>query len=498
MINPLRSYSSTTDSGVACLGRVPTHWEVRRLGQIGELSKGRGGNKADEVSTGTPCVRYGDLYTCHEFFIHASRSAIPERATANYTRIRFGDVLFAGSGETIDEIGKSAVCLMRSEARCGGDIIRFRSRGPVDARYLGYATGCRSAVLQKAAMGRGITVMHVYAAQLKRLALPIPPLSEQAAIAHFLDHVDGRIRRYIRAKEKLIALLEEQKQAVIHQAVTGQIDVRTGQSYPVYKDSGVEWLGEAPVHWDIVPLRRVTLDRCDGPFGSGLKSSHYRDYGVRVVRLQNIGHGKFRDSNAAFISARHSATLGDHSVLPNDLLVAGLGDRNHPAGRACVAPGGLGPAMVKADCFRFRLNEGRIGPRFAALQLTATAAAATALLSTGSTRQRINLQSTGARAVSVPPLREQAHIVKHVDIRVAGIRRSQQAATRQAEFASEYRTRLIADLVTGKLDVREAAGSLPEVDPLEIETDREESGGARSAVAGELADVDDVSRSADA
>jgi type I restriction enzyme S subunit len=71
------------------------------------------------------------------------------------------------------------------------------------------------------------------------------------AITRYLDHVDRRIRRIIRAKQKLIALLEEQKQAVIHQAVTGQIDVRTGRPHPVYKPSGVEWLGDVPEHWEV-------------------------------------------------------------------------------------------------------------------------------------------------------------------------------------------------------------------------------------------------------
>ena len=77
----------------------------------------------------------------------------------------------------------------------------------------------------------------------KHLPCSIPPLPEQTAIVRFLDHADRHIRRYIRAKQKLIALLEEQKQAIIHQAVTGQIDVRTGEPHPSYKDSGVEWLG---------------------------------------------------------------------------------------------------------------------------------------------------------------------------------------------------------------------------------------------------------------
>ena len=82
----------------------------------------------------------------------------------------------------------------------------------------------------------------------KTIYVCVPPFTEQANIVRFLDHADRRIRRYIRAKEKLIALLEEQKQAIIHQAVTGRIDVRTGQPYPAYKPSGVEWLGDVPAH----------------------------------------------------------------------------------------------------------------------------------------------------------------------------------------------------------------------------------------------------------
>ncbi|MDE0100353.1 MAG: restriction endonuclease subunit S, partial [Truepera sp.] len=127
-------------------------------------------------------------------------------------------MLFAASGETIDEIGKSAVNLIQSEACCGGDVILFRPERQVEARYMGYATDCRSAAAQKATMGRGTTVMHIYGGQLKYLTLPLPPLPEQIAITHFLDYTDRRIQRYIRAKQKLITLLEEQKQAIIHQA----------------------------------------------------------------------------------------------------------------------------------------------------------------------------------------------------------------------------------------------------------------------------------------
>ena len=238
MTSDLRSYPEMKDSGVGALGRVPAHWQVRKLVQIGRFSKGNGGSKMDELQTGIPCIRYGDLYTSHTYFIHQSQGRISRERVEDYTPISYGDVLFAASGETIEEIGKSAVNLIKDEAYCGGDIILFRPNIEAHPKFMGYATDFRPATDQKARMGRGFTVVHVYSDQLKRLAVPLPPLREQASIVRFLDHAARRIQRSIRAKEKLIALLEEEKQVVIHQAVTGQIDVRTGQPYPAYRPSG--------------------------------------------------------------------------------------------------------------------------------------------------------------------------------------------------------------------------------------------------------------------
>ena len=463
----LPPYADYKDSGVEWLGKVPAHWEVMRLRRLGRLFKGGGGTKEDEREDGIPCVRYGDLYTHHRFFITASRACVtPELAATTYTPIRYGDVLFAGSGETIDEIGKSAVNLIPGPACCGGDVIIFRPSIDADARFLGYVTDCSPSARQKARIGRGFTVMHIYSSDLKYMTVAIPPLPEQAAIVRFLDHADRRIRRYIRARKKLITLLEERKKAIIHEAVTGKLDVRTGRPYPAYKDSGVEWLGEVPAHWQAAQLRRMAVDRCDGPFGSGLKSAHYTERGIRVVRLQNIGHGEFRDSDAAFISQSHYASLGDHSVLPGDILVAGLGDDSHPPGRACVAPENIVPAMVKADCFRFRPDMEQVEPQFMAHQLTATAVAASAVLSTGATRSRTNLQSASARVVGIPNVREQRLIVAFISLATSSICVAQQAAKQQVAAFGEYRTRLIADVVTGKLDVRDAAKRMPAIDPL--------------------------------
>src|SRR3989442_1243719 len=149
MTADLKPYPEYKESGLPWLGQVPAHWEVRQARHIGRFLKGVGGTKEDSVPVGVPCVRYGELYTAHTYFIRASRAFIKAERAAGYTPIQYGDVLFAASGETIEEIGKSAVNLMRVAAVCGGDVIVLRPSVPVHAPFLGYAMDCRPATNQK-------------------------------------------------------------------------------------------------------------------------------------------------------------------------------------------------------------------------------------------------------------------------------------------------------------------------------------------------------------
>lgn len=161
MVSSLKPYPAYKPSGTRWLGNVPAHWEISHLGRVGRFSKGSGGTKEDESEQGVPCIRYGDLYMRHEFFITKTKACVPHRiAAAAYTPIQYSNVLFAGSGETIDEIGKSAVNLISGPACCGGDVIIFRPSININARFLGYATDGPQAACEKACMGRGITVMH--------------------------------------------------------------------------------------------------------------------------------------------------------------------------------------------------------------------------------------------------------------------------------------------------------------------------------------------------
>ena len=225
IVDTPKPYANTKASEADALGDIPSHWDVTKLGRIGHFFKGGGGTKQDESENGVPCVRYGDLYTNHDYFIHDSRSKIPNEVVANYTPIRHGDVLFAGSGETIDAIGKSAVNLIHGSAYAGGDVIIFRPSIDIDLTFLGYATDCRAARYQKSRMGRGITVMHIYGDDLKNLTIALPPLSEQAAIVRFLTLMSRNMDRILQI-ERHISLLEEYRERLIADVVTGRYDVR--------------------------------------------------------------------------------------------------------------------------------------------------------------------------------------------------------------------------------------------------------------------------------
>lgn len=225
------------------------------------------------------------------------------------------------------------------------------------------------------------------------------------------------------------------------------------QPYPSYKQSGIEWLGAIPFHWLVGSLKRVSIGKCDGPFGSGLKSDHYTEAGVRVVRLQNITSRGFLDEDAAFIDPVYYATeLPGHDVQAGDLLLAGLGDERNTVGRACVAPDHIQPAMVKADCFRFRLDFARAAPAFMAYQLIASAGFDAGMLASGSTRSRISLSLMASRRVVLPPLPEQEAIAVFLDRETGKIDALVEEQRRLIALLKEKRQAVISHAVTRGLD----------------------------------------------
>ena len=435
MIAELKPYPKMKDSGVEWVGGVPEHWGVDPIARHGSLFKGSGGSKEDEVEEGVPCVRYGDLYTRHEFFIQETKACVtPERAAA-YTPIRFSDVLFAASGETIEDIGRSAVNLMEADACCGGDVLVFRPRANMDARFLGYAADSPASRHQKACMGRGFTVVHIYGSELKRLALPVPPLPEQTAIVRFLDYADRRIRRYIRAKQKLIKLLEEQKQATIHRAVTRGLD----PDVPL-KDSGVEWLGEVPDHWEVTRVKGEfeCLNRRRIPLSSSERGEmtlrRYDYYGASGV-IDQVDDYLFDDE--LLLIAEDGANL----VLRNLPLAIIARGRFWVNNHAHI----LKPRRGNLDFLAWTMEAMNYEPWIS-----------------GAAQPKLTKDRLMGISIAVPPRQEQDRIVQSVSGETMPLREAAAKAQREVSLLRELRSRLIADVVTGKLDVRDVATRLPE------------------------------------
>ena len=454
MRNDVHTYATYKPCSIPRIREVPAHWAVKRLAQIGTFSKGGGGTKDDEVDHGLPCVRYGDIYTSHKYFVTHSRSRINPDRTPDYARMKYGDALFAGSGETIEEIGKSVVSLIEGEAYCGGDVILFRPTVQAHPRFMGYALDSPPAAFQKSSMGRGITIMHVYSSQLKNMCIPFPPLEEQAAIVRYLDHADDCINRYITAKERLIALLQEERQAVIHETVTRGLDPNVALG-----PTKIKWLGQIPKHW---ALRR--LGQLATKFGSGVTprggATVYQEAGIPILRSQNVHFDGLRLSDVARISPNLHQELSSSHVRPRDVL---LNITGASIGRVCSVPEDFAEANVNQHVCIIRPNQDHLVSRFlVAFLSTPGAQSEIRVEQTGASREGLTLQSIRDFRIPLPPVPEQQNIISDIDKTTDKVYQAISAARRQISLMNEYRTRLIADVVTGQLDVRDDAVELPD------------------------------------
>jgi type I restriction enzyme S subunit len=441
MIADLKPYREYKESALAWFERVPQHWDIRQARQVGRLLKGGGGTKEDAVDAGVPCVRYGDLYTTHRYFIRASKAFIRVNRAVDYTPIQYGDVLFAASGETIEEIGKSAVNLMHTAAFCGGDVIVLRPSIPVHAPFLGYALDCRPATHQKSTMGRGTTVKHIYPGELRALRFPVPPLEEQAAISRFLDWATRHLDRAIRAKRKAIALLNEQKQTIIHRAVTRGLD----PSVP-FKPSGIPWLGDIPEHWGVERTKNVFRLRTEK---SGLAHgkellSIYTHIGVRPRKDLEQKGNKASSTDDYWIVRK-----GD--LIVNKLLawMGAIGASDYE-GVTSPAYDILMPVRsLRSDyyhhLFRTKLYLQQFKQRSRGIM---------------DMRLRLYFDQLGQIPVPFPPVDEQAAIVAFYVEATADLTAATTRYVREIDLLREYGTRLVADVVTGKLDVLGAAQCL--------------------------------------
>lgn len=193
-------------------------WDVKKLGEIGKFIKGRGVTKDQTQSGNLACVRYGELYTHHNDIVRSFNSWISPEVASTAIRLKQGDILFAGSGETKEEIGKCAAYIGEAEAYAGGDIVILRPENS-DSIFLGYYLNTGSIVKQKASRGQGDAVVHISSTALSNVMCKIPPLAEQTAIATVLSDMDAELAALEARREKTRQL----KQGMMQELLTGRI-----------------------------------------------------------------------------------------------------------------------------------------------------------------------------------------------------------------------------------------------------------------------------------
>ncbi len=442
---------------MSLIAAIPDHWEVAPLRR--HIQRNDGGVWGDEPDGlgDVVVLRSTEQTVAGEWDITDPAVRKLNAHDVGAARLMEGDLLITKSSGSSLHIGKTTI-VSKQLAQTGCCFSNFMQRIRLDSslipKLVWYILNNDLARLQLDRLSNSTTgLANLSARIIGQITIPVTTWIEQQAIVSFLDREVAKIDALIAEQQRLIELLKEKRQAVISHAVTKGLN----PDAPM-KPSGVEWIGDVPIHWQVMTLERITMSRCDGPFGSGLKSEHYTEAGVRVVRLQNIRVDGFASAAAAYIDPSYYETqLRDHDVRGGDVLIAGLGDDKHTVGRACVAPDGIEPAMVKADCFRFRLNGEQACSKFVAIQLSAGAAADAGLLASGSTRSRIPLSTMSTRRLALPPISEQKEITSCLREQISAFHELIGEAEHAIVLLQERRTVLISAAVTGKVDVRNYA-----------------------------------------
>ena len=443
MIADLKPYPEYKESGLPWLGQVPGHWSVRRIKTVLRETDCR---STDGSGTLLSLTRVRGLISRGDMTdkMHSARTLV------GYKRYRVGQLVMnrmqAWSGMfgagTIDGLVSPDYAVFDV---LGGHAIKFvleRLKTPdLVAQF----------ALESKGIGSGFN--RLYSDRLGPIPISLPPPAEEAAIVRFLDWANGRLERAIRAKRKVIVLLNEQKQAIIHRAVTRGLD----PSVPL-KPSGIPWLGDIPQHWEVRRLKFVASKIVDCLHAT----PRYSESGSHpAIRTADISPGIVHLAKAKRISSgeyvRWTARL---EPLEGDILYSREGERFGIA--ACV------PEGVKL-CISQRMMVFRIAADYCStfvmrvLNCRPTYGQALQDVS-GSTAPHVNISTIRNYFLALPKKQEQETIVLHIKSETNPIDNAISRLEREIELLREYRARLVADVVTGKLDVREAATRLPEDD----------------------------------
>lgn len=455
MIADLKPYPDYKESGLPWLGHVPRHWDVSPLAGLARLKSvvNQSERQLLSVYLQRGVVRFSD--------VNEKRTNATSEDLSNYQAVDPGDFVLNNQQAWRGSVGVSDYLGIVSPAYL---VLALSNR--YSTRYANLLFRDQSMVSQYLICSKGVGTIqrNLYWPHLKRVGVVVPPPPEQAAIVRFLDWANGRLERAIRAKRQVIALLNEQKQAIIHRAVTRGLD----PSVPL-KPSGIPWLGDIPQHWEVRPLKAV----CE--IQSGLTLG--KDYAGQItdeypyLRVANVQAGHANLSVVKTVRVPKGEALRS-TLHEGDVLMTEGGDPDK-LGRGCVWDAQVAPCLHQNHVFAVRPNQAHLEPHFLSALMGAPYARA---YFESTAKQTTNLASTNKTKIGqfvtlLPKVNEQRRILTAINEETRPVSTAIFRLEREIDLLREYRTRLVADVVTGKLDVREAATRLPDEAPADSSED---------------------------
>lgn len=454
-------------------------WPVRRVEELAVAIQYGYTAKAKTDVHGPKYLRITDIQDDAVDWSQVPSCEIDEEEIPKY-QLQPGDLVFTRTGATV---GKSYLIRSAPPASVFASyLIRIRFRDEVDPRYVAYFFRSPSYWRQISESQAGIGQPNVNGKKLAQVQLPVAPIEEQRRIVAEIEKQFSRLDEAVANLKRAKANLKRYKAAVLKAAIEARLVAteaelarREGRSYETgaqllqrileirrkrWKGSGKYKepaaldstdLPELPEGWAWATVDQLAAPELnaitDGPFGSNLKTEHYQGAGPRVIRLQNIKEGEFADGYA-HITQEHFERLRKHEIHSGDVVIASLGD-NPP--RACVIPVFVGPAIVKADCIRFKPHPALTAAYLnAALNCLPTRHRVKDILH-GIGRPRLSLGEIRAIALPVPPETEQHRIVAEIDRRLSLVREVETEVDANRKRAERLRSAILNRVFFGCL-----------------------------------------------
>jgi type I restriction enzyme, S subunit len=451
MIANLQPYQEYKDSGVPWLGTIPAQWEVRRTKLLLREVDSRSSNGKEQllrVSQYTGVTQRKAIDGSDSPDTRAASLVGYKRVTPNDLVI---NIMLAWNGSMgvsrYDGIASPAYCVYRFKDGSRPWYYHELLRLPL---YKGRIKTASTGVVESR--------LRLYSDDLGRIEAIQPPPEDQDAIVRFIDHANARLERAIRAKRKVIALLHEQKKAIIHRAVTRGLD----PSVPL-KPSGIAWLGDIPKHWELMRVKFTSRKISKGDTPSNLGREFVENGPVSFIKIENIGDGEIIETPVHKIDFETHRLLRRSQLQENDIVYAISGATT---GKAAIIRKHHLPANTNQAVAFIRPND-RILPSYLVTWLHGAALKKAMWLQTVQSAQpNLSMEELGNLPFIVPPKTEQSDILAHLHHETSPFDTAINHLEREIELLREYRTRLVADVVTGKLDVRPAARHLP-AEPVE-------------------------------